>query len=69
MLLTATAEGLSAVFHIPVADETEKIKEIVYAPEGYEFICLLTIGYPAPNAFLPKQKVIDVDKRIHLDRW
>lgn len=43
MLLAATAEGLGAVFHIPVADETEKIKEIVNAPEGYEFTCLLTI--------------------------
>lgn len=43
MLLAATAEGLVAVFHIPVADEAEKIKEIVNAPEGYEFTCLLTI--------------------------
>ena len=29
MLLAATAEGLGATFHIPVADEAEKIKEIV----------------------------------------
>lgn len=65
MLRAATAEGLGAVFHIPVSDEAEEIKKIVNAPDGYEFICLLTIGYPAKNAFLPKQKRIDIDERIH----
>lgn len=69
MLLAATAEGLGAVFHIPESDEAEEIKEIVNAPDGYEFICLLTIGYPAKNAFLPKQKRIDIDERIHTNVW
>lgn len=69
MLLAATNEGLGAVFHIPVSNEAEQIKKIVHAPEGYEFICLLTMGYPAENAFLPKQKNIDVGERIHLNVW
>ncbi len=69
MLLAATAEGLGTVFHIPVSDEAEKIKEIVGAPEGYEFICLLTMGYPAENAFLPRQKKIAVEERIHRNGW
>lgn len=69
MLLAATAEGLGTVFHIPVSDEAEKIKQIVNAPEGYEFTCLLTMGYPAENAFLPRQKVIDVENRIHTGIW
>ena len=69
MLLAAANEGLGAVFHIPVSDEAEKIKEIVHAPCGYEFICLLTVGYPAENAFLPRQKAIDVESRIHLNKW
>lgn len=69
MLLAATAEGLGAVFHIPVSDEAEQIKKIVHVPEGYEFLCLLTVGYPAPNAFLPKQKAIKVEDRIHLNVW
>lgn len=69
MLLAATAEGLGAVFHIPVGDEAEKIKGIVHAPQGYEFTCLLTIGYPAENAFLPKQKEINTEDRIHLNAW
>ncbi len=69
MLLAATNEGLGAVFHIPVADEAEKIKGILGAPADYEFICLLTIGYPSEKAFLPKQKQIDPADRIHYGKW
>lgn len=69
MLLAATDEGLGTVFHIPVADEAEKIKKIVGAPDDYEFACLLTMGYPAENAFLPKQKEIDIKSRIHHNVW
>lgn len=69
MLLAATDEGLGTVFHIPVADETDNIKRIVNAPDGYELTCLLTVGYPAANAFLPKQKAIDIQSHIHTDSF
>ena len=52
-----------------MSDEAEMIKKIVGAPEDYEFTCLLTIGYPAENAFLPKQKEIDIEDRIHENIW
>lgn len=69
MLLSATEEGLGTVFHIPVADEAEQIKKIVNAPEGYEFICLLTMGYPLEGAFLPRQKEINILHRIHFNSF
>ena len=69
MLLAATNEGLGAVFHITVSDEADKIKTILHAPEDYEMTCLLTIGYPAENAFLPKQKEINIESRIHENIW
>ncbi|CVI65206.1 nitroreductase family protein [Alistipes sp. CHKCI003] len=69
MLLAATDEGLGAVFHIPVSDEADKIKTILHAPEDYEMTCLLTIGYPAEDAFLPKQKEINIESRIHENIW
>ena len=69
MLLAATDEGLGAVFHIPVSDEADKIKTILHAPEDYEMTCLLTIGYPAEDAFLPKQKEINIVSRIHENIW
>lgn len=69
MLLAATDNGLGAVFHIPIADEAEKIKKIVNTPAEYEFACLLTFGYPAENAFLPRQKEININDRIHLNNF
>ena len=69
MLLAATAEGLGTVFHIPINDEAERIKQMVGAPVDYEFICLLTMGYPTENAFLPRQKPIKVKERIHYGKW
>lgn len=69
MLLAATNEGLGTVFHIPVGNEAEEIKRIVRAPDDYEFICLLTMGYPVENAFLPKQKTINIEDRIHRNCW
>lgn len=69
MLLAATDEGLGTVFHIPVADEAEQIKKIVNAPEGYEFICLLTMWYPAEGVFLPRQKEINILHRIHFNSF
>ena len=69
MLLAATDEGLGTVFHIPVADEAEQIKKIVNSPEGYEFTCLLTMGYPKQDAFPPKQKEINIHDRIHINRF
>lgn len=69
MLLAATNEGLGTVFHIPVADEVEQIKKIVNAPDGYEFTCLLTMGYPEEGAFLPKQKEINIHDRIHINTF
>ena len=69
MLLSATAEGLGAVFHIPVGDEAARIKALVNAPEHYELTCLLTLGYVADNAFLPRQKAINIKDRIHQGKW
>lgn len=69
MLLAATDKGLGIVFHIPVADEVEQIKKIVNAPNSYEFTCLLTMGYPAQDAFPPKQKEINIHDRIHINTF
>lgn len=66
MLLAAANEGLGAAFHVPVADEADAIKQIVGAPEGWEFPCLLSLGYPAEHAFLPRQKEIHIEDRIHV---
>ncbi len=69
ILLAATAEGLSCAFRIPVGNESEHVKRLVGAPEGYEFTCYLAIGYAAPDAHICRQKNIVVADRIHRDVW
>lgn len=69
ILLAATAEGLACAFRIPIGNETEHVKQLVNAPDGYEFTCFLAIGYPADNAHICKQKIINVEDRIHKNIW
>ncbi len=69
ILLAATAEGLSCAFRIPIGNEPEHVKQLVKAPQGYEFTCFLAIGYAAEKAHVCKQKVIRVEDRIHRNVW
>lgn len=69
MLLAATAEGLACAFRIPIGNEPEYVKQLVHAPEEYEFTCFLAIGYPAENAHICKQKEIRTEDRIHKNVW
>ena len=61
----ATVERLGTIFHIPVADEVEKVKGIVGAPEDCEFTSLLMVGYSAEKRLPARTKRIDVEERIH----
>ena len=69
LLLAATAEGLACAFRIPIGNEPEYVKQAIHAPEGYEFTCFLAIGYPAENAYICKQKEINIGDRIHHNVW
>lgn len=69
ILLAATAEGLACALHIPIEQEAEHVKQTVNAPDGYEFPCFIAIGYAAPDAHLPRQKVVNVEDRIHQNVW
>lgn len=69
IFLAATAEGLACAFRIPIAGESAHVKAVVGAPDDYELTCFLAVGYTAPNAFIPTQKVIDVKDRIHNGKW
>ena len=69
ILLAATAEGLACAFRIPIGNEPEYVKQLVGAPNEYEFTCFLAIGYAAENAHICKQKDIRVEDRIHKNVW
>ena len=66
---SATAEGLSCAFRIPIGNEPEHVKRLVDAPEEYEFTCFLAVGYAAENAHVCRQKEIRTADRIHRNVW
>ena len=69
IFLAATAEGLACAFRIPINNESAHVKELLGVPVEYEMPCFLAVGYPAPDAFIPTQKVIEVKDRIHIGKW
>lgn len=69
LLLAATAEGLACAFRVPIGDESDRVKRLVGAPEGYELACFLAIGHAAPDAHRCRQKEIRIEDRIHRDRF
>ena len=50
-------------------EELEHIKKTVHHPDHYALPCYIALGYPAKNAELPVQKVINVENRIHINQW
>lgn len=69
IFLAAAAEGLACAFRIPIHNESAHVKKLAGVPEDYEMPCFLAVGYPAPDAFIPPQKVIDIKDRIHNGKW
>lgn len=69
ILLAATAEGLSCAFRIPIANESEYVKKELGVVDGYEFTCFLAIGYAAQDAHFCKQKLVNIEDRIHKNIW
>ena len=69
MLLAAASEGILGVTRIPMGEESEHIKSVIGHPENYVMPCYLALGYPAKNAAIPAQKVINAKDRIHFNSW
>lgn len=69
MLLAATAEGILGVTRIPMADESQHIRQTLGHPENYVMPCYIALGYPTKDAVVPVQKVIHAKDRIHLNAW
>jgi hypothetical protein len=57
------------VTRIPFDEEVGYLKTLLNVPEGYEIPCYLALGYPRANKPQISQHPVDVDKKIHLNRW
>ncbi len=69
IFLAATNEGYGCTLRIPLGREDEWAKDVLGFPDDYFMPCFIGIGKPAENAAVIKQKSINVNERIHWDKW
>lgn len=67
--LAATAEGYGCNLRIPWDEEEAVAQKALGFPDGYLIPCFIGIGRPAPNAVLTKQINVDLDDRIHWQKF
>ena len=67
--LAATAEGYGCSLRIPWGEEEAVAQKALGFPDGYLIPCFIGIGRPAPDAVLTKQINVDLDDRIHWQKF
>lgn len=66
ILLAMAAEGLFGVTMVPF--KTGGIKMVLGIPDDYEVAAFIPIGYPKKEPNI-KQVKVELEKRIHIDKW
>lgn len=69
LFLAAVAEGYGCNLRIPLGDEAEHAREVLNFPEDYLMPCFIGIGKPREDSDIPKQKDININERIHWDKF
>jgi nitroreductase len=69
MLIAAADEGIQGVTRIPFEEELTIIHEHLGVEDGYVNPCILALGHPAVDAKRARQLEIQLEERIHVDRW
>lgn len=69
ILIAAASEGIYGVTRIPFDAEIKHIREVLNIPENYEFPCYLALGYPSENVKPIEQHKINVEDRMHFNKW
>ena len=67
--LAATAEGYGCNLRIPWGEEEVVAQKALGFPDGYLIPCFIGIGRPAPDAVLTKQIDVDLEDRIHWQKY
>jgi nitroreductase len=67
ILLAMADEGLFGVTYVP--QDTEHLKEILNIPNEYEISAIIPIGYPAEKVKVLKPKKINLEGKLHINRW
>lgn len=69
MLLAAASEGIFGVTRIPMAEESEHIRNVLGHPDNYVLPCYMALGYPGKNAKRAKQNTVSAKTKIHFNVW
>lgn len=69
IFLAAVAEGYACNLRIPLGDEENHARKVLGFPEEYLMPCFIGIGLPAKDAKRVVQREIDIQERIHINRW
>lgn len=69
IFLAATAEGCGCNLRVPLGNEAEYARDVLGFPSDYFMPCFIGIGRPKKDIKPVKQKVINIDERIHWDKF
>ena len=69
IFLASIAEGYACTLRVPLGDEENYAREVLQFPDDYFMPCFIGIGRPKDDISFIKQKVIDINKRIHFNKW
>ena len=69
IFLAATAEGCGCNLRVPLGNEAEYARDVLGFTSDYFMPCFIGIGRPKKDIKPVKQKVINIDERIHWDKF
>lgn len=69
IFLAATAEGYACCLRVPLGDEGRWSREVLQYPADYFMPCFIGIGKPREGVTPVKQKEININKRLHWNKW
>lgn len=69
LLIAAASEGIFGVTRIPFDKEQQAARTLLDIPDEYQPVCLLALGYPAPDAACYRQVECTAETRLHQNRW
>ena len=69
IFLAATNEGLSCAMRIPHREQPRQVLDAVGCPDNYHVLCMIGIGYAAPDAEYPEQIYPRLEDCIHWNQW
>ena len=69
LFLAATAEGCGCTLRVPLGDEAGHARKVLGYPGEYFMPCFIGIGRAKADAPAVPQKVIDLNERLHWNKW